>query len=169
MKVFDIVGGKVVINVNCLLIPELKAITENYPGRTINVFSYIYYLTDPDSPYENYPDDKIAGQLKKDFPGDYDPESQVIKDAVRKLKEVFIELPEDRLYMGAKKATDNLATYLQDKSGDVKEPKEAKSLAETLKMVDAVSQSLGSARNRRTTARAEVKARGAGRVAYDQQ
>lgn len=157
------------INTNCLLIPELKAIVDNYPGRAISVLSYIAFLTDPDSPYENYPADRIEAALKKDFPGDYDPKSAVVQAAITKLKEVFIELPEDRLYQGAKIATDNLATYLRNESGTVKDPKAAKSLAETLKMVNAVSESLGGARTRRNTARAEVSARGGSRIAYDQQ
>lgn len=79
-----------------------------------------------------------------------------------------MELPEDRLYKGAKVATDNLATYLTEKSADITDSKEAKLLMDTLKNVSAVAASLGDTREKRDTARLQIKAKGNAKIAYDQ-
>ena len=168
MQIFDIVGGKVVINPHCLLIPQLKAVVETYKDCKINALSYLYYLTDPDSPYSNLPEDRLEDTLKRDFPGDYESTDVVILNAAKKLKEVFLELPEVGLYQGAKKATDNLAIYFMTETDGISDPTEANKIADTIKKVDAIFESLGSARTRKNAARVEVKTRGQGRVAYDQ-
>jgi len=57
MTIFDVEEGKVKLNENCYLIPELRVLTEKYEDA-IPVFTYIHYLTHPESPYHNLPDDE---------------------------------------------------------------------------------------------------------------
>lgn len=166
INILDIVGGKVVINVNCLSIPELKAITETFPDCKLNALTYVHYVTHPDSPYLNMDRDKVSPTVYRDFPGTYTPDSSVVVDAIEKLKELMVT-PEDRLFEGAKQAAENLSAYLLNETADIGDPKEALALTNILKNVQNVSESLGAARESRDKART-MKARGQGKIAYDQ-
>jgi hypothetical protein len=78
---FDIVQGNVVINHNCLSIPELKAIHDEYEDP-IPAFNYLHFLFDIDSPYINMPDMEKEETLLIDFPGDYTLEDPVMIAAI---------------------------------------------------------------------------------------
>lgn len=99
-EIFDIQNGAVVINVNCLLIPELKAVYEAYENP-IPAFSFLYYLYSPKGPYINTPEEDKEEVLMTDFPGEYTTEDEVILKAMEKI-ESFIMTPSYRYYLDNK-------------------------------------------------------------------
>ena len=168
MKIFDVQGRVVVINTNCLLVPELKAVVDEYPDCYLNVLSFIHFLTDPDSPYDRVPEDKKEGQLKKDYPGKYSSSDTTVRDAIEKVREIFMELPEDRIYRAAKVAAGNAERALELLSENLTELKDVDTVMKILKQIQSVSESLGQTRHLRDSARQNQKARGNVKIASDQ-
>jgi hypothetical protein len=109
IKMFDIVQGNVVINHNCLSIPELKAIHDEYEDP-IPAFNYLHFLFDIDSPYINMPDMEKEETLLIDFPGDYTLEDPVMIAAIAKLEELYIT-PTYRYYLDNKILMEKLGKF----------------------------------------------------------
>lgn len=99
-KILDIVDGKVVINVNCLMIPELKAVHDKYDDN-IAALGYCHFMTHPESPYHNLPDGKKQEMISDDMGGDFGLEDEEIENAITKLKELYYTAIED-YYEGQK-------------------------------------------------------------------
>jgi hypothetical protein len=110
VNIFDIHGGKIVINPNCLLIPELKTINESYQDP-IPAFCYIHYMTHPKSPYANLEELEKEQLILEDYPGDYTPEEEIIHLATTKLRKLY-ETPTMRLLRNAKIGLENLSSYI---------------------------------------------------------
>jgi hypothetical protein len=109
IKMFDIHDGNVVINHNCLVIPELKAITEAYENP-IPAFNYLHYLYDIDSPYINMEEDVKEEALLNDFPGEYTLEDEVMLNALKKMEELYIT-PTYRYYLDNKILMEKLGKF----------------------------------------------------------
>lgn len=167
MKIFDLQGRTVVVNTNCLLIPELKAVVEAYPDCYLNVLSFVHFLTDPDSPYDRVPEKEKEAKIKRDYPGNYTLKDSVVESAVLKMN-AFLELPEERLYTKAKIACENLEDALVTFSEALEDLKAVDILMKVLKQVQQVAESLGQTRQARDNARTNQRVRGAAKVAYDQ-
>lgn len=100
IKIFDISNGKVVINEECLTIPELKAVVEKYENP-IPALCYLYYMFDPSSSYSNNTFDEKEEAILKDYPGEYTTEDEVIIKASEKLQKLYIT-PTMRFYLDNK-------------------------------------------------------------------
>jgi len=81
-KLFDIVGGKVVIHTDTLGIPCFKAIWEQYEDKEYanKVISYIAFKHHPDSPYvvsmnEEYREKKLVSEY---FTEDWEPTREIL-------------------------------------------------------------------------------------------
>lgn len=109
IKIFDIVNGQVVINHNCLSIPELKAVHDEY-ADPIPAFNFLFYKYDIESPYANIPEDEKDDILFNDFPGDYTLEDEVMLRAIEKLEELYIS-PTYRYYLDNKILMEKLGTF----------------------------------------------------------
>lgn len=109
IKIFDIVGGQVVINHNCLSIPELKAISEAYPDP-IPAFNFLHFRYDIESPYANIPEEEKDDVLLNDFPGEYTLEDDVMIAAMQKLEELYVT-PTYRYYLDNKILMEKLGTF----------------------------------------------------------
>jgi hypothetical protein len=88
-KFFDIANNRVVLNHNCLSIPELKALVDKYEDP-LPAFNYIHYMVDPQSPYANLSDELREETLLKDFPGEYTLEDEEMIAALDKIKMLYI-------------------------------------------------------------------------------
>jgi len=108
-EIFDIQGGQVVINHNCLSIPELKAIVDKYKDP-IPVFNFLHYLYSPRGPYCNTPEDDKEEVLLTDFPGEYTLEDEEIIKAKEKL-ESFLMTPSYRYYLDNKYLLEKLGKF----------------------------------------------------------
>lgn len=108
-KIFDIQNGNIIINEECLLIPELKAVVDYYDDP-IPALSYLYFMYNPSSSYINYPEHEKEDFIISDYPGDYTTEDDVIIDAARKLESLYMT-PTYRFYLDNKILLERLGEY----------------------------------------------------------
>lgn len=99
-EIFDIQNEQVVINHNCLSVPELKAVVEKYKDP-IPALNFLHHLYSPKGPYCNTPEEEKEEVLIMDFPGEYTLEDDVMIKAKEKL-ETFLMTPSYRYYLDNK-------------------------------------------------------------------
>lgn len=110
VKIFDVSEGSVVINENCLLIPELKAIVDTYENP-IPPLSFVHFMTCPFEAYWHLSEEQREEILLDDYPGDYTVDDEPIFKALKKLS--FLNETESMyLLKNAKKGLRTLADYL---------------------------------------------------------
>lgn len=107
--IFDVENGKVIVNTNCLLIPELKAVAEKY-ADPVPALSFLHFMFTPKGPYCNTPEEDKEGILLEDFPGDYTLEDPEMIAAIKKL-ETFHVTPTYRYYLDNKVLLEKLGAY----------------------------------------------------------
>jgi len=107
--IFDIDNGKVVINVNCLLLPELKAVHDAYEDP-IPALCFLHYKYAPKGPYCNTPEEDLEDVLLMDFPGEYTLEDPEIRNAINKLDALYIT-PTYRYYLDNKILLEKLGSF----------------------------------------------------------
>jgi hypothetical protein len=108
-EIFDIANGKVVVNENVLLIPELKAVHDEYKDP-IPALSFLHYRYHPKGPYCNTPDEDKEEILILDFPGEYTTEDPVMIAAMTKM-ESFMVSPTYRYYLDNKILLEKLGKF----------------------------------------------------------
>lgn len=106
---FDIDNGNVVINHNCLSIPELKAVHDYYKDP-IPAFNFLHFLFYPKSPYTNAPEDEKMDIVLADFPGEYTTEDDVIIEAMQKIAS-FYHSPTYQYYLDNKQLLEKLGKF----------------------------------------------------------
>lgn len=114
IEIFEIEDGRVRINTNCLIIPELKAIVDKYQ-QPLQALNYVYNMTNPRSPFANLPEMDKETLLLQDFPGDYTPEDIEIIKAIKKLELLFLT-PTRKFFLNGKKGLETLGEYLSTAS-----------------------------------------------------
>jgi hypothetical protein len=107
--IFDIENGKVVINHNCLAIPEFKAIYDYYEDP-IPAFNFLHFLHAPKGPYCNVPEEDKEEILLQDFPGEYTLEDPVMLKAMEKMQ-LFTTSPTYRYYQDQKILLEKLGKF----------------------------------------------------------
>lgn len=112
MRIFDIEEGRIKINENCLLIPELKAIIDEYED-SIPALSFVYFMTDPSSPYNNLPDEEKKESISFDVKGDFGLDDEVIEAAIVKCAKLY-ETPTMRYYNAIKQTLDMVSDQLSN-------------------------------------------------------
>lgn len=163
VKIFDINEGNVVINTNCLLIPELKAIVDNYENP-IPVLGYVHFMTDPRSPYMNLPIEEREELILKDYDGDYSPDDEPVFKAVEKIKKLA-ETHSMRLKRRAEAASDNLGKYLEKAQITDGRDTNLPGLLNALKSIRKINQEL---RGFTQDVEEELRVRGQGNLGYDE-
>jgi hypothetical protein len=108
-EIFDIENGKVVVNSNCLLIPELKAVVDRYTDP-IPALCFLHYKFAIKGPYCNTPEDELEDVLQQDFPGEYTTEDEEIIMATNKLSMLY-ETPTVRYYNSVKGLLERLGVF----------------------------------------------------------
>jgi len=112
--IFDIENEKVVINTNCLLIPELKAVYDFYKDP-IPAFSFLHYKFSPKGPYCNTPEEDKDEVLMQDFPGEYTLEDDVMIEAMTKINSLLVT-PTYQYYLDNKFLLEKLGTFARTTS-----------------------------------------------------
>jgi len=110
--IFDIENGKVIVNANCLTIPELKAVVEYYTDP-IPALCFLHHLYDPKGPYCNTPEEDKEEILIQDFPGEYTLEDDVMIKAMEKM-EIFMMSPTYRYYLDNKVLLEKLGKFARE-------------------------------------------------------
>lgn len=163
VKIFDINDSQVVINENCLLIPEFKKIVEVY-ADPIPVLCYVHFFSDPKSPYANLPMDQKEEIILKDYPGEYTTDDEPVYKAVEKLKMLY-ETESMRLYRRAKSALDNLGRYLESAVLIDGRDSNVPGLLNALKSIRKISQEFKGLEH---DVEEELRVRGQGNLGYDE-
>lgn len=114
MKLFDILGGKVIIHENALAIPSFKKIWEGKDGKAdknhaTNVLSYIIFRNKWDSPYVlSLLPEEIEPKLKEEF--FHDKNYKLTADE-RLAEQEFINLQNTRTLKMLNSIRDKLDTF----------------------------------------------------------
>lgn len=113
-EIFDIVDKKIVINHNCLLIPQFKILIDKYGQDAINVLSYVYYFTDFRSPFADYSEDQRIDTLMEMFNknGVFTLEDRELIDALKLYKDLQWTVAME-LLDGTREAMFKMAAYLK--------------------------------------------------------
>lgn len=119
MKVFDIIGGEVVIDPARLIIPEFKKLWKRDKTKdkrnALKEISYITFLFDlsADNPYRGYNEQDRDEILKRDLFNNinWKPDVDVL-DAINKFKDLS-ETTNIRVLLGAKQAAEELAKWFR--------------------------------------------------------
>lgn len=111
IRIFEAVDGKLLINDVCLRIPELKAIVDRYKDP-MPALSYIDFMTAPDSPFNNIPEEDKQQTISDDVGGDFGLEDVEITEAITKLTKLY-ETPTMRYYNAIKKSLDMTSAQLE--------------------------------------------------------
>jgi len=112
--IFNIEKGKIVININCLLVPELKAVHDKY-NDPIPAFSFLHYMYTVKAPYCNIIEEDKEEVLLHDFPGEYTLEDDVMINAMKKIEELYIS-PSYRYYLDNKILLEKLGKFARTES-----------------------------------------------------
>lgn len=112
IKIFDISEGIIIVNEECLLIPELKNVVDYY-SNPIPALSYLYFMYDPSSAYNNRPAEEKEDSVLEDYPGEYTTEDDVIIAAGEKLKKLYTT-PTLRFYLDNKILLEKIGKYGRD-------------------------------------------------------
>lgn len=113
-KIFDIENGKIIVNENCLLIPELKAVCDAYKNP-IPALSFLHYMFDKKGPYCNAPEEDKEEILLSDFPGEYTLEDDVMINALARLSELHVT-PSYRYYLDNKSLLEKIGKHIREAS-----------------------------------------------------
>lgn len=163
IKIFDISEGKVTINENVLLIPELKAIVDNYEDP-IPPLCFVHYMTDPLGPYANLPTSQKEEIILEDYDGDYTVDDEPIYKAIEKLNKMY-ETPSMSLLRDAKVGLETLGNHLRvSRITEGKEGNFAGFIA-ALKSIGKISQEF---RMLEKEVEEELRIRGGGEIGYDE-
>lgn len=110
IKIFDIDSGRVVINENCLLIPELKKIVDKYKDP-IPALCFVHFFCDPKGPYANLSEKERESLLLADYDGEYTLEDKEITEALKTIKRKY-KTPTMGLLENSRRGLDTLSDYL---------------------------------------------------------
>lgn len=116
IQLFDVKDKKLVPNQATYMVPELKAIINNFPDEYLKVLWYVFSKTCPDgtNPYINIEETRREEVIIADIsPFKFWIEDLSIEAAIRKCEELY-ETPALRAYRGAKRMLDKIATYLDE-------------------------------------------------------
>lgn len=138
VSIFDISEGNIVVNQNCLLIPELKAIVDTYENY-IPVLGYVHFTCDPKSPYANLPDNEREEMILADYVADYSVDDEVVYKAVEKIKKLY-ETPSMRFLRDARGGLENLSQYLSKASVTEGKDSNLTGLISALKSISKINQ-----------------------------
>jgi len=116
IRLFEISGKAVIPTEHCKVIPWLKIIEVKWPEKSIQLYGYIFYMTNPgpENPYFNLKEDFREETILQDMPG-LEPflEEDEIIHAIERAKKLF-ETPAVRAYKGIATMLDNMSDYMAE-------------------------------------------------------
>jgi hypothetical protein len=167
IDVFTVENGKVVLNLNCLLVPELKIVSEKYKGD-LNPFTFIHYMTHADSPYKEYEEAAKIQLLYKEYPGKYKVTDLEIINAIDRLKAFYDSDTILRLYNSVKVLADKMAIYAETMI--ITDSKDDSNVQHGMRLLEKITPIMRQLRDARAIRDEEInKTRGKVELSYDQQ
>jgi hypothetical protein len=113
-KIFDIVDQRVILNENCLLIPQFRNVIEKYEDKALDVLSFIYFYCDYKSPFCDYDEPHREETLMEMFnsEGDFTLEDVEVIEAMELYNQLQWTAPME-LLQGAKAMLRKMGQYLK--------------------------------------------------------
>ena len=166
MEIFTIKNNAVQLNLNCLTVPELKAVYEKYPDDYLNVFNYLRFMCDPKSPYMDFEAVDKENKLRPMLKGV--PEIDLeIQDALNALEEIYNSSTTLRFFKNAKRMIDELGNYLGTaRIDDSKETGNIQHVLRAAKEIPVIIKNFKE--SEKAYAEEAKKARGNAKISYDQ-
>jgi len=168
IHLFDVQDKKVCPAAVCYIIPELKAIMNNFPNEYLDVYAYIFFTTCPDAMnvYNQLDEERKEEVILADLKPKFYLDDLSIITAIEKCKKLY-ETPTLRAFNGAKRALDRIARYLEET--EITDGKEGSSMT-----IDRYMSKLADYTDTYNTLEnklreEQAKARGAAKIRYDQQ
>ena len=145
MKLADIVGGKVVIHPDMLLIPEFKEIYEADNKHGTNVISYIVFNNKWDSVYVTSGDQTTrASRLKEKIFGNKDYKLSVEEALAEKAYQEFQYTTTLEMLTNMRLKLDSISKYYKTSLEEALDEKKIKDLLAGMTSVGSVIKSIGS-------------------------
>lgn len=144
MSLFNLSNNQVIIEPAVLSIPEFKVLWDRDTSKTKDSaqreLSYVYFLTDFNSPYSNVPDFKRQEVVIEDFIKDktWTPDN-AIEQAISKYK-LLTETASMRLVLATRRTLDKLSHYMDQTELD---SRTVKIIIDTVKNVSSVLNAYG--------------------------
>lgn len=110
IKLLDLENDRVVPNMECMTIPELKAVIREYKDP-IPALCYLFYKCTPNAAYSHLSEEDKELVLLQDYAGGYSLEDPVMIKAEEKLNLLMLT-PTRKYYLNAKKGLDRMGEYL---------------------------------------------------------
>ena len=163
-EVFDIKDGKVIVNPNVLLIPELNLVYEAYGTPAL---AYLYYRTSVSikNPYRHLPEEEKDLTLTRDFPGSYKVTDELICNALIKLES--FEPTIVRYYKSIKHLVDRLSNWANTVVIDDSKEGNMNYILKMIEKIGTVTDNFQKAE--KAVVEMEQKTRGNQKIAYDLQ
>lgn len=138
MKLFDIVGGKVVIHNDALGIPCFKSIWESRKDKMTahNIISYIVLNNHPDSPYvvSMYEKDRSEKLKSELFPEGFEFTEEI--EYAESMYKEFIDTLSLKLLRGLRLSLESISRYLEESKADGMDMKRVKDIMSVAAMAD---------------------------------
>jgi hypothetical protein len=112
-RILTIENGKVVIDENVLLIPELKAVNEAYPDP-IPALNALYQFYHPESAYQNITEEaEREAEVLKDNPGEYNWNGHSVMLLAREKMQRLCHTPTGRFLKSLASMLDKISLYME--------------------------------------------------------
>lgn len=145
MKLADIIGGRVVIHPDLLIIPAFKVLWEKDQEQATKVISYIVLKNKWDSPYVQSMDSElIEPKLKKDFFNDPNYKLTIEEDIAEKEYKRFCYTRTLEMLDNMRLKLDSISKYYKDSLGEDLDEKKIKDLLAGMTSVGNVIKSIDS-------------------------
>lgn len=116
-RILEYENGRITVTAEAYIIPEIKAIIDKYDMKAEPYLAYVVYMSSPNSPYINVPNDEKVETIVYDIIqslGDFDIEDPLLEKAVDKLKSLYTSTMV-RKYEAAKILHDKFTKYMREK------------------------------------------------------
>lgn len=145
MKLFDLVGGNVVVHADFLALPPMKKYWEQCKDKqhANNVFSFIILCDYWDSPYvksmnEDIREPKLKEEIFKNKDYELTVEEQICRDEYAKL----LDTRNLKMLNAMRKKIDTVSAYYEESIGEELDEKRIKDLLAGMEKVKAVFQTV---------------------------
>jgi hypothetical protein len=115
VRLFDIVGGKVVPTEHCYTLESLKGVIDHFEEDAPKIYTYIFYMTCPNpdlNPFFDMPETEKEEFILKEIDADFSTDEDCIVRAMKFCEKAY-QTPTYRAYMGIKSMLDRLAKYME--------------------------------------------------------
>ena len=163
-KIFVIDNNQVTVSVDCLLIPQLKAVVDKYDDH-IQALTYCAYMVSPQSPYSDLEKDLKEETLLSDYPGSYKVTDIEICQAIDKLEDLYPSTTTN-YFKSTKILVDKLGVY--SRTVIIDDSRETGNIQHVLKIVEKCGKTISEFRILEAAKNEELKTRGNHQLGYDQ-